>query len=257
MKGKRSSPIPLYLQIEEDLRSRIRSGETQALEQVPSESELAASFGVSRMTARKALDRLVAEGILFRRAGKGTYVAPSKIEHGASTRLSFSGAMSSLGLRVETQVLGVDTLPAPTNVASALGLTEGGEVHCVRRLRMVDGEAAAIHVAYLPLGLAAVLDQDLTGSLNDAMARIGANVAHARDTIEGVTPTPEEAMLLEIPPTTAVLRVEGVGLSADLVPLRYTDAVYRGDRFRFQVASDAEQPELQVEVKAAPASPSA
>ena len=80
----RQSPVPLYIQIDEELRGQIESGELGPLAQVPSETDLAERFSVSRMTARKALDRLVADGMLFRQPGKGTFVAPTKIAHGAS-----------------------------------------------------------------------------------------------------------------------------------------------------------------------------
>ena len=101
----RASPVPLYIQIDEELRGQIESGELGPLAQVPSETDLADHFSVSRMTARKALDRLVADGMLFRQPGKGTFVAPTKIAHGASQGLSFSAAMAAQGLSCETRVL--------------------------------------------------------------------------------------------------------------------------------------------------------
>ena len=114
----RASPVPLYIQIDEELRGQIESGELGPLAQVPSETDLAEHFSVSRMTARKALDRLVADGMLFRQPGKGTFVAPTKIAHGASQGLSFSAAMKAQGLRCETRVLEAESIKAPSNVAS-------------------------------------------------------------------------------------------------------------------------------------------
>ena len=75
----RDSSVPFYAQIEESLRDQIESGELPPLSRVPSEFELAARFSVSRMTARKSVDRLVSEGYLFRRQGKGTFVAAPQI----------------------------------------------------------------------------------------------------------------------------------------------------------------------------------
>jgi GntR family transcriptional regulator len=248
-KGLRSSPVPLYVQIEEDLRSRIRSGELRPLDQVSSELELAESFGVSRMTARKSLDRLVDEGLLFRRPGKGTFVSQGKIAHSASTRLSFSHAMHDLGFRVTTRVLDAGLIPGPAAIARALREPEGNELALVRRLRLVEGQPAAIHAAFLPQRLAGLLDQDLTGSLNDLITAAGARVLHARDTIEAVTASADEARLLKIAKGAPLVRIEGVGLSAGLEPLRYTEALYRGDRFRFRLGTDGDSRDLTVEVK--------
>jgi GntR family transcriptional regulator len=248
-KGLRSSPVPLYIQIEEDIRSRIRSGELRPLDQIPSEFDLAESFGVSRMTARKSLDRLVDEGLAVRRAGKGTFVSQSKIGHNASTRLSFSHAMQSLGLTVTTRVLDAGLISAPSAIARALREPEGSDLPLIRRLRLVENQPAAIHVAFLPRHLAPVLDQELTGSLNELMARAGACVSHARDTIEGTAASADQARLLRIAKGAPLIRVEGVALSASHTPLRYTEALFRADRFRFRVSDDGDSPDLRVEIK--------
>lgn len=232
---KRATSIPLYLQIEEEIRDLVRSGELGPLAQVPSEIELSERFEVSRMTARKALDGLVRDGILFRRQGKGTFVAPAKIGHDISTKLSFTAAMRALGLRHGTTVLEAGIAPAPKGVSPSVGESEGAPVVFLRRLRSVEGEPAAIHLAYLPSRFAGILEGDLTGSLTDLMAGVGARVARSQDTAEAVPATGEEARLLGISPGAPLIRVEGVAFSADRQPLRYTEALYRGDRFRFSI----------------------
>ena len=236
-KALRSSPVPLYLQIEEKMRSDIRSGILRPLDQVMSEKELSHSFGVSRMTARKSLDRLVQEGLLIRRAGKGTFVAPQKIAHGPSTELSFSQAMSALDLPVVTQVLDAGVILAPPAIAHALRQPESASVGFVRRLRFVDGEPAAIHLVFLPQQFVGLLSEDLTGSLNELMVRAGGRVVTSQDTIEAVSVSGEDARLLRVRKASPVIRIEGVGISASLEPLRYTEALYRGDRFRFGVGT--------------------
>jgi GntR family transcriptional regulator len=248
-KGLRASPVPLYLQIEEDIRSRIQAGVLRPLDQVLSESELAEAFGVSRMTARKSVDRLVSEGLLFRRAGKGTFVAPEKISHSASTQISFSGAMQALGLHHSTRVLEVGLAPAPKSIASALRQPEGTRLPFLRRLRYVEGEPAALHLAFLPPSLASILDEDLEGSLNELMTNAGARVCAARDTIETVPATTEDAKLLGLRRGAPLFHIEGVGLSASLEPLRYTQALYRGDRFRFAATTASDARGLLVQIK--------
>jgi GntR family transcriptional regulator len=229
----RASPIPLYIQIDEELRGQIESGELGPLAQVLSETELAEHFSVSRMTARKALDRLVADGMLFRQPGKGTFVAPTKIAHGASQGLSFSAAMRAQGLRCTTRVLEADMVRAPSNVARALGLPAGSQAIFLRRLRIVDGDPAAIHLSYLPSRLSALLDADLTGSLSELMSSIGARVERSEDSVEAVLATGEEAELLSVPEGAPLVLIRGTAYSAGNEPIRYTEALYPGARWRF------------------------
>ncbi len=244
----RASPVPLYIQIDEELRGQIESGELGPLAQVPSETDLAEHFSVSRMTARKALDRLVADGMLFRQPGKGTFVAPTKIAHGASQGLSFSAAMKAQGLACETRVLEADVIGAPSNVARALTLPAGGQAIFLRRLRIVDGAPAAIHLSYLPSRLSALLDSDLTGSLSDLMSRIGARVERSDDMVEAVLATGEEAQLLNVPEGAPLVLIRGIAYSVGNEPVRYTEALYPGGRWQFslQVTGDADlRPQLK------------
>lgn len=237
----RESPIPLYIQIEEELRGGIRSGELEPLAQVPSEAELSDRFGVSRMTARKALDRLVGDGLIFRQPGKGTFVAPPKIAHGPSQSLSFSAAMRAQKIPFETRVLEAGLVRAPSNIAAALALPTDGAVVFMRRLRLVLGEPAALHVSYLPARYSLLLEADLTGSLSELMASVGARIESTRDTIEGVVARGDEARVLGVPVGTPLILIQGVARSSTLDPLRYTEALYRGDRWRFIV--DTTRPE--------------
>ncbi|CAN5556462.1 transcriptional regulator NagR [soil metagenome] len=246
----RASPIPLYMQIEEELRGTIANGELGPLARVPSEAELSNSFGVSRMTARKALDRLVGEGLLFRQPGKGTFVATAKIQHGPSQQLSFSSAMAALGRAVSTKVLEAGVVGAPSNVAQKLGLAHQSPVVFMRRLRSVDGAPAAIHVAYLLPRFAPLLDEDLSGSLYGLMATVGSRVEHAADEIEAIAAIGDVARLLKVQPGAPLVFISGVAFSSTMEPLRFTEAVYVGDRFRFGVDGTGE-PDLTIHINPA------
>jgi GntR family transcriptional regulator len=246
----RASPVPLYIQIDEELRGQIESGALGPMAQVPSETDLAEHFSVSRMTARKALDRLVADGMLFRQPGKGTFVAPAKIAHGASQGLSFSAAMKAQGLACETRVLEAEVVGAPSNVARALALPAGGQAIFLRRLRLVAGTPAAIHLSYLPARLSALLEHDLSGSLSDLMSRIGARVERSEDKVEAVSATGEEARLLTVAEGSPLVLIRGTAYSAGNEPIRYTEALYPGARWQFslQVSGEAD---LRPQLKAA------
>ena len=242
------SPIPLYLQIEAELRGLVQSGELGPMARVPSENELSERFGVSRMTARKALDRLVADGVLFRQPGKGTFVAQPKIAHGPSELLSFSAAMDAQGVRHSTRVLDAGMVPAPGAIARDLRTGPGSPVVLVWRLRLIDDQPAAIHRSYIPARFAGILQGDLRGSLTQLMMGAGARVVHTNDTIEAVLASPEDAHLLAVRAGSPLVLISGVAYSLDMEPLRSTQALYRGDRFRFRIDTTG-APDLRVERK--------
>ena len=235
----RDSHVPLYVQIRTHFLELIQSGKLRPYDRVPSEAELSSTFAVSRMTARKAIDQLVADGLVFRRPGKGTFVAPPPIAHRISTGQSFSAAMRALGLEHRVEVLQAGVVLPPPEVAAELLLDSDTQTVFVQRLRIVQNSPVAINSAYLEPGCKAVLEHDLTGSLTEILALIGRPVDHTRDTVEAVVASDQEALLLEIPRGAPLARVDGVGYSATDKPVFYADGLYRGDWFRFTVDSTA------------------
>ena len=231
----RSSPIPLYIQIEQGIQGLIVQGELSAGDKIPSEVGLAERYRVSRMTARKAVDRLVSSGVLFRKQGMGTYVNSQRIHHGLSTKLSFSAAMDSLGLQHSTRVLIADLVLAPDPVLATLREIGSGRAIRIKRVRMVAGEPVALHDTFLPSAYSMILEQDLTGSLTKAMTAVGAKVVTVRDTVSATLASDMHAGLLQTGVGAALLEIHGLGFGDDGRPLRFTEAFYRGDRFTFEL----------------------
>ena len=240
--------VPLYMQIRTHFLELIQSGKLRPYDRVPSESELSSTFSVSRMTARKAIDQLVTDGLIFRRPGKGTFIAPPAIAHRISTRLSFSSAMRAIGLAQHARVLRAGIVVAPPEVAAELGLGSSGQAVYVQRLRLVEGTPSAIHSTYLQMRFQNLLNEDLTGSLTDLLTGTGQAVVRTRDTVEAVVATEKEAVLLGIPIGAPLVRVDGVGYSASEEPIYRTDGLYRGDCFRFTVDTSG-PPDLQPSLK--------
>lgn len=234
----KNSSVPLYLQIQNQIVEQIHQGGYPPGSQVPSELELSAQLNVSRMTARKALDALVSRGILYRRKGKGTYVADGVVSYNLTTMHSFSRTLQARGYRVDTRVLAVDTIVGPPEILESLNLTPGSRLVVVRRLRLVESKPAAIHIAYLDHRIyAPLLKVDLsTRSLLDVMQDIsGVSVSYTTDSVQADLANGEEARLLGIERGSPVLRVEGVAYSEYGEPTRFSRAVYRGDMFRLSV----------------------
>lgn len=232
------SSVPLYLQIQQHLVDQIHQGAYRPGTQVPSELELCAQLSVSRMTARKALDALVSKGLLYRRKGKGTYVADNVVSYGLTTMHSFSRTLQARGYDITTKVLLMDTTTGPPDVLEGLQLEPGSTLLVIRRLRFIDDVPAAIHVAYLDYRVyAPLMEVDLgTQSLLDSMYDVSrVPIAYTTDSVEADLANAEEARLLGIVKDSPVLRVDGVAYSEYGEPTRFSRAVYRGDMFRLIV----------------------
>lgn len=242
--------VPRYMRIAAWLRERVDSGDFPPLARVPSEIELARRFSVSRETVRSAMERLIADGYLFRRPGKGTFVAARRIEHSGSTQTSLSATLDGMGLSHQTRVLLARSMPADRHVARALHLSAGSTVICIRRLRLVEGEPVALHTTCLLEAYADILEHDLRGSLQELLGTAGVPIVTSRDTLQAVHADADEARQLGISAGSPLLRLEGVGLDRSGQPLRHTDSLHRGDRF--QITHDTQAPSgIRWEMKAA------
>lgn len=199
----------------------------------PSERELVQLFGVARMTVRQAMDALVAEGLLERVPGRGTFVARPRNEVGQL--LSFSAEMQRRGLMSESQTILARREQAGPGVARALDLTEGDAVIHWKRLRRADGQPMCVEDAYLnEVLLPGFLQSGMPTSLYHALAMRGLRPTWAEDSVTADTPTVEEAQALEVTTSTPVLRVARRAVAGDKV-VEVSRSVYRADRFTLYV----------------------
>ncbi len=239
LKVNPDSPFPIYHQIREQLRQQILSGHLKPGDPLPSEAQICAQCGVSRMTARMALSQLAHEGLVVRRKGKGTFVASPKVTLPENfIPMSYTTLIDQLGMRAGATVRSQELLPAPPQVAEALQLPEGETVIRIVRLRYADNQRMALETSFLPHRLfPTLLELDLTDrSLYQVMAQVFSLVpACAEDTIELSTAGPYEAAELGIPEGTPIVLSTRIGYSDQGIPLIFTRTVHRGDRFRATV----------------------
>ncbi len=239
----KSSPIPLYYQLAELIRERIRSGELAPGDQLPPERELAEQTGISRMTARQAVAHLVRNGSLLVRPGVGTFVAAPKLAYDALHLLGFTEETARQGELVSTQVLEQGMIMPPVSVAGRLGLSPAKAVVKLVRLRSSGNTPLLLETSFLPAELCPGLEgEDLEqNSLYSLMeARYGLQLKRARQTLEAATANEYECRLFQIQPGTPMLLLEGVTYTVDNRSVEYFKAVYRGDRLRFEVESHRE-----------------
>jgi GntR family transcriptional regulator len=249
----RNSPIPLYYQLAEVLRERIRLGVIQPAAQLPSERDLSETFRISRMTVRQALAYLVREGSLVARQGLGTFVAEPKLAYDALHLLSFTEEMMLSGAAPASQVLEQAVVSPPAAVAADLALTPGASAVKIVRLRLSQGTPLLLETVYVPAALCPGLEQaDLaTQSLYSLLEnRYGLRLGHARQTLEATTANSYEAQLMAVPAGLGMILLEGVTQLDTGQPIEYFKAIYRGDRFKF--AMDSQRSPWPAEAPAGP-----
>lgn len=193
----------------------------------PSERDLVDRFGVARMTVRHALDALVAEGVLERFPGRGTFVArPRRVR---SRVTGFTEDLERRGLVAESRSIVAVHCAAPLRVAQALELEPGGTVIRWRRLRLADGRPVCLSDTFLNEQLVPrFLDADLPNSLYLELARRGRRPTWAEDAVTAALATADEARLLEIEEGAAVLRHSRRALWGEQ-PIELSRTTYRGD----------------------------
>jgi GntR family transcriptional regulator len=225
------SPTPLYLQLADAIRKRIAVGAIRTGDALPSERELSQSTGISRVTVRKGIDALFREGMLTRRHGSGTYIAP-RIEQPASLLAGFSADMASRG-KVPGSRLVAHKVGAPTpEEALALALGVGASVRRLSRVRTADGEPLAIERATVPVALLPDYAPDQT-SLYAALEARGHRPVRGLQRLQASLASAEEAGLLDVPVGAAILRIERRSFLANGTPVEFTRSAYRGDRYDF------------------------
>ena len=195
---------PKYLAVREHLRRRVSALPEHTV--LPPEPLLCAEYGVSRITLRRAVDGLVADGHLVREQGRGTYVTRPAIRHEYRESFvhriaGFNSVMTEQGAQVGTSVLTQRVIAAPAPVAEELGVEVATDVIELVRMRSVDGQPNHVAHSFLPAAAyPAVAEQDFSeGSLYEYLRReYGADLAHARIVVDVGTAAPEEADLLAV-----------------------------------------------------------
>lgn len=215
------------------MRERIDAGEWLPGSMIPSERELSAEFGLSRATTRKALDRLVAAGLLRKELRRGTFVAQPKTVFEALTLRGFSAQALEAGASPASRLLRFERVLPPVQVAARLEIPGTQLVYLIERLRTVDDAAVALHQSYLPINLAPNLRHDdlQTRSLYEVLAsRHGIAIGHAQETLESSLATEYEAIVLGVSPGAPMLLLNIRLSTLDGRPLEMVKVTFRGDR---------------------------
>ena len=230
------APVPLYQQLSDLLREEIRRGRYGPLDRLPSEHELVREYAISRITARQALVELERAGLVFRRQGRGSFVARPAVVQPLSRLTGLAEAMAGQGLSSVSRVLRAGSARAGSAVAARLGVDVGAPVFEVRRIRMVDAVAVSFDVSWFPVELGRRLAQeDLEG--RDVFWLIenacGIALGAADCEIGAVAAEDEIAFELGVPPGSPLVFIDRLTYDAADRPIDYEHLHVRADRFRY------------------------
>ncbi len=229
----RESPMPLWAQLEAELRRRVDSGEFDE-GYFPTDLELTEAYDVSRHTVREAVRQLNRTGILKRERGRGTVVNRSEFEQSLGTLYSLFQSVESAGVEQTSEVLRLE-LVSDSAAAAQLELPDEAELVLLERLRLAAGAPLAIDRAWLPAAVASpLLEIDWTRTaLYAELAAAGAPVPNQGwERLTPIVPAPADRARLGLRDTDAAFFLERLG-SRDGVAIEWRTTIIRGDRYRF------------------------
>lgn len=228
----RSSPMPLWAQLEADLRRRLEAGEFK--EAFPTDLVLTNDYEVSRHTVREAVRHLNKAGVLKRERGRGTVVNRSEFEQSLGTLYSLFDSVEASGSEQTSEVIALEEV-TDSVAASHLELESDTPLILLARLRMADGDPLAVDRAWLPKSLAEPLltvDWSHT-ALYDELAKCGAPVPNQGwERLTPMIPSAADRKSLGLGTRAAAFFLERRG-SRDGVPIEWRTTTVRGDRYRF------------------------
>ena len=231
MSSVRKNGLAAYQRIQGTIVSRVEQGLLKPGDLVDSERELARIHGVSLMTARHALTALEREGLVVRRRGAGTFVAPPKIHF--NKLMSYTEQMSGRGLKVSSKLLSLGIIETEQEIAARLSLPATSRLIKIERLRLGGDEPFALETCYLSadeFGDLSRVKLDRTSLFSVLEHDHGLQIAHADEEVDATTADAHTARLLGIPVDTAVLRIRQQIYSTRAKPALYGLGLYRSDR---------------------------
>lgn len=232
-----TSFVPLYQQLKEILIENIDKGIWHPGDKVYSEQQLCEQYKVSRNTAKKAIEDLVQEGILYRIQGKGTFLSHPKIEQSLSAFYSFSQVLKEKGLKPKDIILRIQVENATHQIAKALQINKGEEVIMLQRLRCANEEPIILESSYFPKTKIEDIDQlSLVGEmpLYDILrTSFGIIVNSAKETFEPILVREEEEKYLDVKLGSPALLLERTAYDSSKQPVEFCKSIVRGDRCKF------------------------
>ena len=232
----KNTPVPIYHQLQEAIKSLIQQGDLKADERIPSENDFSRQLDISPMTVRQALNGLVQEGFIYRRRGLGTFVAPRPVKHSLDRLVSFTEEVNAHGFKPSGKILFFGNVSAPADVADGLKIPDGTPVLRIKRLRFANRSPVSLHDAYLrgdpPISRA---ELEKSGSLYRLLNAKGIHIAGGTDEIGAVAADEEMSQYLHVETGAPMLQLRRVTEDNAGSTIEYVIATYRADFYHYTI----------------------
>ncbi|ARU04277.1 hypothetical protein CCO03_05930 [Comamonas serinivorans] len=228
---------PLFTQLKARLRQDILDQRLQPGQKLPSESQLQAGYGVSRITVRQALADLQAEGLIETFNGKGSFVTRPGGNPNLGMLTGFYEHMRARGLNARGEILSVKQVAASPQAAKALGLPAKTRLTRITIVRFANDEPVVAGLFELPHALAEqmlALDMETEDAMTLLETRLGHRLDATHIEASALPAKATEAKLLQVPQGTALLKITFVPHDIDGQPLAYSVMHFRADRFTYR-----------------------
>lgn len=236
----KGSPIPAYAQIADAIKDLLTAGAIPAGSPFPPERVLCERYGVSRMTLRQAYGALEREVLIKSHRGRGTFVAPRRMQKKQQEMRSFTEEIRERGAVPSSRLVAFRSVKQGSWDRDFFGLPEREELYEVERVRFADESPIALELVHIPQRICPHLDRfDLASqSIYTILEEhYGLKLAHCSEQISAALPTRQQKQLLQIPSATAVLVVRRRTYSDTESPVELAITTYRGDLYTAVVHS--------------------
>lgn len=232
------SDVPIYYQLYSFLKELILNGDYKPGQCVPSESEMMAEYGVSRVTVRRAIADLEQDGLLKRYRGKGSVVLERKSITSLNSLFSFTEMARRRQQRASYIIISTDVKQPDIKIAQELQLTAGTMIFELKRLFLLNGRIAALTTAYVPYleeWKSMFHDFDENTSLFDKFQEYNVTIDYAEENLEVVTPSIDIRRALYLPDNLQVVYSEHKTYDVEGRVIVYTESYMASNKFKYTI----------------------
>lgn len=243
MKDNAMAHQPLYLQIKDTLKRQILEGTYAPYQRMPSESELMAKFGVSRITVRQALRDLHREGLIFTTQGKGTFASKPKAMQDVQHLEGFEEAMNSKGYETSAQLVSIKEITPNKDVQDKLNIQARDGVVEVIRVRYLNREPVSVDTSFFPMAIGQQLfSKDLGRDIFPLLENeLSINLGRADISLEARPADANIAKLLQMDIGEPIMWVQRLTLDIQNNPVDYEYLAFRGDSYKYHFHVERER----------------